>query len=473
MKTTKLFLVLLFVYTNAFSQCWTVVNTNSVSTIGLKTDGSFWGWGYNGSSILGLGLGSESFDTQFPMTQIGTANDWSSSYSLGYNHVLAIKTNGTLWSWGLNQKGQCGNGTFGNQNYVLAPQQIGTDNWQSVATGSEHSLAVKTDGTLWTWGWNTFGQLGTGNVNDQASPIQIGIESNWAKVYSTDRSSFAIKTDGTLWSWGNVGNGSNSSGALLGYNSTGNDYKTPHQVGTAQWLMISTYSACTLGIKADGTLWVWGENDSSAYTGYYGISSLPDTNNYNNNPTQIGTDTDWQRISATQTNYRALKNNGTLWGWGKNESGVLGDGTAVSHYFPIQLGTANNWIYLNSISSRIVGIQSDNSLYNWGFIYPSFFTTPTLNGTACSLNTTSFSDREIVKAYPNPSKDKITIRIEKTATQDLIISITNNLGQQLVSEKRQLADHEFSIDLSSYPSGLYYIHLTNGNQSYNLKIIKL
>ena len=140
-------LALLFFASNAFAQCWTTVNTSSYSTIGLRTDGTFWGWGINSTGVLGFGAGSETFTTIFPPTQIGTDNDWSDTYAVAATTTLAIKTNRRLHSWSNNNYGQCGNGTFGLQNDVLVTQQIGTDEWKAVACSNSgyYSLVIKTE----------------------------------------------------------------------------------------------------------------------------------------------------------------------------------------------------------------------------------------------------------------------------------------------------------------------------------------
>ncbi len=462
MKTIKL-LFFVFFFTNlSFAQCYTTVKTIASATIGLHTDGSLWGWGYNNNSVLGLGLGVETFDTVFLNTQIGTANDWGPKYSMA-EHVLAIKNNGTLWSWGLNFRGQCGNGTSGQQNFVLAPQQIGTATWQDVATGLYYSLGVQTDGTLWAWGENEKAQLGNGTTADTNVPIQIGTDNNWSKVYTQSRTSFAIKTDGTLWSWSLDGE------FILG--RIDGNYTVPGQVGSdTNWASVAPNGRSIMGVKTNGTLWVWGNNGTNTYTAYYGNGEI-DTNNYENNPTQIGTETNWKSVSTEQFNFRALKTNGTLWGWGQNTNGILGDGTTTPKYNPVQLGADTNWVYLNSYEGRAYALKPNNSLYGWGFIVPVFYSIPTLRGTDCSLGTLTHNANHLVKAIPNPTHDILNLLFDKTISIQEII-IYDALGKVISSIESNLYKNETQIDLSTYANGLYFIRVKNDTGYDTIKITK-
>lgn len=466
MKTIKSLIIVLLFSNLSFAQCWTTVNTNSYSTIGLQTDGSLWGWGLYGTGLLGLGLGIENGNTTFPPTQIGIDTDWSTNYSLNSNHALALKNNGFLYAWGNNESGQSGNGTSGSQNFILSPQQIGTDTWKTVAASSSYSLGIKTDGSLWGWGRNTEGQLGTGNVAWQNIPARIGTDNNWAKVFSRSVTSYAIKTDGTLWSWGG------DSQYLLGYIPNTNDYLTPHQVGLANnWVSISQGSiSYTMGLQSNGTLWVWGRNNDINYTGYYGNGNS-DSNNYENNPTQIGADNDWTLIYASAQNSFALKNNGTLWGWGRNNQGRLGDGTTITRYIPTQLGTDSDWIYANAGSSngnQYYALKANHALYTWGA--PNSI--PTLQGNICNLSTITFESKSILAA-PNPTTNYINLNSKIPFDSSTEITIYNIVGQTIktIHESPSVTE-SIVVDLSSLEKGLYLLQIKNKQKLEVLKILK-
>ncbi|MCL2882830.1 MAG: hypothetical protein FWF45_08165, partial [Coriobacteriia bacterium] len=192
---------------------WKSVAILDGAVLGLKTDGSLWAWGNNSAGVFGNGnsdMEGMSADSKIPL-RIGTANDWA-TLSAGAAHVVALKTNGTLWTWGMNSEGEVGAG----DTTLLHPTatQLGTATWKYAMAGALSTVAVKSDGTLWTWGFNGYGtnNLGTGLTDTYVtSPTQIQGASNWISVVSGNGRSLGLKSDNTLWGWGNwpVGDGTN------------------------------------------------------------------------------------------------------------------------------------------------------------------------------------------------------------------------------------------------------------------------
>lgn len=262
--------------------------------------------------------------------------------SNGQYHTLAINDDGTLWSWGLNTHGQLG---LGNNTNFSSPQQIGTSNdWLEISAGSAHSLAIKSDGTLWAWGNNQNGQIGNNSIVNVNSPIQIGTDNNWKNVYGGVFVSGAIKLDSTLWGWGS-NNGVNN----LGIIPNTADILTPMQVGTSNnWKCISFGGIHTLGLKNDNTLWTWGLND-------FGQLGNGGTTTENNTPIQLGSSSDWKEISTGFWNSFAIKMNGTLWAWGSGYTNI-----------PLQLGNATDWNKVNSYRSTSLAIKINGTLWSWG-----------------------------------------------------------------------------------------------------------
>jgi alpha-tubulin suppressor-like RCC1 family protein len=155
---------------------------------------------------------------------------------------MAVKTDGTLWSWGMNAFGQLG---LNNYTYYSSPKQVGgLTNWLSVAGGKyAHSVALKNNGTLWGWGRNYIGMLGLGGTTQYISPVQVGALTNWSSIDAGRSHSVAIKTDGTMWAWGGNGSG------RLGLGDTTNR-SSPTQIGSStNWSKIDAVGTFTLAIS--------------------------------------------------------------------------------------------------------------------------------------------------------------------------------------------------------------------------------
>jgi len=275
---------------------WSQIAGGEAHSLARKTDGTLWSWGNNyNPGQLGLG---DTIRRSSPV-QVGTLATWT-SVACGNTHTLAIKTDGTLWAWGENGNYQLGLGSYADKS---SPVQVGTlVTWSQVAGGNGHSLAVKTDSTLWSWGKNTTGQLGQANIAYRSVPTQVGTLATWASVAGGAAHTLALKTDGTLWSWGN-----NYNPGQLGLGDTIRR-SSPVQVGTlATWSSVAGGGLHSLARKTDGTLWAWGSGNN----GKLGLSDSG--NEPRSSPVQVGTLTTWSTVSAGQEGSYAIQTNGTLW----------------------------------------------------------------------------------------------------------------------------------------------------------------
>lgn len=229
---------------------WDHISAGSLHVIAIKNDGTLWSWGRNANGQLGLGIAG-SFESS--PKQVGSETKWS-LVSAGDNYSVALKTDRSLWAWGGNENSQLGDETFTNR---TAPVRIGSSkHWKMIASGFSNTFAIRTDGTLWGWGNNITGQLGVGVFENfiLERPYQLNDEKSWVKISNGFRHVLAIKADGSLWAWGN-----NSSGQL----GTGNKsaYALPVRIGTDNdWADVSAGQSHSIAISKDGTVWAWGQN---------------------------------------------------------------------------------------------------------------------------------------------------------------------------------------------------------------------
>ena len=209
---------------------WSKVAVGVYHTLSIKTDGTLWSWGYNASGQLGL----NNVTYYSSPKQVGSLTNWL-SISASFYTSGAIKTDGTLWMWGRNNNGQ--QGISSATDPITSPRQVGSlTNWSAISCNGNFTFAIKTDGTLWSWGSNNAGELGLGNRTNYQSPKQVGALTNWSSVSVSNTSTSvvsALKTDGTLWSWGDGTSGN------LGIGNT-TSYSSPKQVGSStSWLSIT------------------------------------------------------------------------------------------------------------------------------------------------------------------------------------------------------------------------------------------
>jgi len=310
---------------------WSLVQTVSAdSGITTKTDGTLWSWGYNLQGQLGL---NDIVDRSSPV-QVGTATNWNRVTGTISGGILATKTDGTLWVWGGNGDGQLG---LNNVIYRSSPTQVGANtNWNRLNVNSMGaSIATKTDGTLWTWGSGFAGVLGQNNNISRSSPTQVGTGTNWFLVSCGNGvNALATKTDGTLWSWGLNTNGQ------LGLNDIVNR-SSPVQVGTAtNWSQINVGRLNSMATTTDGTLWSWGLNTN----GQLGLNDIVNRSS----PVQVGSTTNWNLVSMTRYSAVTTKTNGTLWSWGLNTNGQLGLNDSVNRSSPTQVGANTTWTLIGT-----------------------------------------------------------------------------------------------------------------------------
>ena len=269
----------------------------------------------------------------------------------GYYFNVEIRSDGTLWAWGYNSYGQLGDGTWVTK---TKPVQVGADrDWATVSAGDSHVLAVKTDGTLWAWGWNDCFALGLGDNDSHYVPTQVGADTGWVSVAAGEMHSLGLKSDGTLWAWGDNGYGQLGQGDYLA------DW-VPTRVGSgADWVSIAAGGYASAAIRADGTLWMWGDNTQGQIG--QGDSDPCIT------PQQV-TGSGWVSVSLGKGHTVGLKSDGTLWTWGNNAMGQLGQGTTGNELSPVRVTQPDvAWRGVGTGVYHTFAVADDGSMWAAGF----------------------------------------------------------------------------------------------------------
>ena len=456
------------VYSQAGTACWREISAGRNFTLAIKADGTLWGWGIN-SNQLGLGY---SGNQNLPI-QIGTANDWL-HVSAGADHSLAVKTTGTLWSWGSGITGQLGNGLFNSATWNVT--QVGTANdWLKVSAGTQFSLAIKTTGTLWSWGLNNTGQLGDGTIVNTNAPNQVGTANNWLKIDAGDQHSLAIDASGFLYAWGN-----NTSGQLG--NGTNTTSLFPIVITSSNnWAEVSAGFDHSLAINTSSILYSWGNNNN----GQLGDGTNTATNTPNVvNFTSDGTPSFCIAISAGQTDSLIIKNNNTLLSCGFNTSGQLGLGNNTNTNIFNQVGTSTTWTIISAGDIHSQAMEFSTSLWSTGRGLEGQLgvglNTPSNVLVLVNCPPTPLSNNDVTLEkrkptfYPNPTNGIVNINYNIENATTITLRLTNIQGQtiQETTMDKSSGSQTDSVNLSSLSNGMYFVSITNANETYTVKVIK-
>jgi alpha-tubulin suppressor-like RCC1 family protein len=288
----------------------------------------------------------------------------------GY-HTIALKSDGTVWAWGLNSVGQLGDGTMINR--TIPVQVSGLTGVTAIAGGLFHTIALKNDGTVWVWGGNYAGQLGDGTTTDRNTPVQVIGLTGVTAIAGGFEHSIALKSDETVWAWGDNSQGQLGDGTITGPQTCGSDAPcstTPVQVsGLTGVTAIAGGVWHTIVLKNDGTVWAWGRND----LGQLGDVTNPEPQRCfsgflcRTTPIQMSGLTGVTAIAGGAGHTITLKNDGTVWAWGYNySSGQLGDGTTTDRYIPVQVIGLTGVTAIAAGYYHTIALKSDGTVWAWG-----------------------------------------------------------------------------------------------------------
>jgi len=358
-------------------------------TMAIKKDGTLWAWGYNQFGQLGDGTRTYyEYDDELNATLINNDKSKSNPVKImddviqvcaGYSNTMAIKSDGTLWAWGRNDDGQLGDGT---KETKVSPVKI-MDDVVQVSTNSNwyssiytYTMAVKKDGSLWTWGNNDYGQLGDGTKtyfyydddenyimidNNKSSPVKI--MDDVVQISAGISYAMAIKKDGSLWTWGN-----NEFGQL-GDGTTESKLSPVKIMDDIKLVYMGNNYA--MALKKDGSLWSWGINiygqlgDGTVTTyknDYYPIIDSVIENNDKSSPVKIIDDV--AQVYMRNNYTMVIKNDSSLWAWGKNDKGQLGDKTIEHKSSPVKIMENIKEVFFDGGCAKVKKI--DGSTWMWG-----------------------------------------------------------------------------------------------------------
>jgi alpha-tubulin suppressor-like RCC1 family protein len=332
---------------------WCSTTTGNQFALGLRSNGVLYAWGIGACGRLGDGTNNT---RSSPVSVIGGFTDWCQISVGGINgtHSLAVRTNGTIWAWGCNCAGRLGDGTILDRSSPVSVVGGFTD-WCQASAGSSHSLGLRSNGVLYAWGVNSNGRLGDGTITSRSSPVSVvGGFTDWCQASAGAAHNLALRCNGTLWGWGqNFGE--------LGDN-TNTSKCSPVSVvgGFTDWCQASAGSGHSLAVRCNGTLWSWGRNNC-------GILGNNTTVSRSSPVSVIGGFTDWCQASAGYNHSLAVRTNGTLWAWGSNYCGVLADGTTINRSSPVSvIGGFTDWCLTIAGSTHTLAIRANGTLWGWG-----------------------------------------------------------------------------------------------------------
>ena len=314
----------------------------------IQDSGPVWAWGRNNIGMLGIGTANVS--SLIPMQTLNISDVMA--VAGGQYHSLALKSDGTAWSWGEGAYGQLGNGSPYDE---YAPVPVSNlSGIIDIACGWNHSLAVTSNGTAWAWGKNTYGQLGIDTYyHGSQIPVPVSNLSGVTAVTGGEDHSLALMSDKTVWGWGKNWFGQ------LGNGTTNTTYVPAQVSNLGNVTAIATGGAHSLALKEDGTVWAWGDNSRGQLGGGTGDRSYV--------PVQVNNLSGVKAIACGQLHSLALASDGSVWAWGYNKYGQLGDGTTDNQYTPVPVTGLGGIHAIAAGQYHSVAVNEGGDAFAWGY----------------------------------------------------------------------------------------------------------
>lgn len=322
----------------------TAVAAGGFQNVAVKKDGTVWTWGSARSASEMPINGDTMHRPVAAQVDLFDAID----VAAGSRHAMALRNDGTVWTWGYNDKGQLGDGTMSNSS---APVQVkGLSDVRAITAGAVHSIALRKDGSVWAWGSNDAGELGDGTTTGSLVPVKVLGVADIIAVEAGISNSFVIRKDGRVFAWG-----SNYIGML----GDGTDINRPAPVevkGLSDVIALAVGNLSAMALRKDGTVWAWGDYELGKTTWRMPSSS----------PVQVKGISDVVAIAAGSSHNIVVKKDGSVWAWGDNNHGQLGDGTTKNGPGPVKVEAVAEVSAVAAGLSHTVALKRDGTVAAWG-----------------------------------------------------------------------------------------------------------
>jgi alpha-tubulin suppressor-like RCC1 family protein len=417
-------------------------------------------WGNDAYGQLGDGVSGSISKT--PVQTIGLAG--VKAVSGGVQHTVALRDDGTAWTWGSNLEGELGNGSPAAYSNVPV-QVVSLAGVTSVASGMQHALALRNDGTVWAWGYNGFGQLGTVNPAGFSNiPLEVNGIAGITAIAGGAYHSLALKGNGEVWAWGYNGSGE------LG-NGTNTNSPAPVAVtGLTGVVAIACGNSFSVALRNDGTVWAWGGNLEGELGNGGNTASFV--------PVQVTGLTSVTAIGCGVYHALAVRNDGTVWSWGFNLYGQLGNGSNTDSHVPVQVAGLSGITSVAGGYGHSLALKSDGTVWDWGYnnygqLGNGTLTDTNVPGQVSGLCQVATAVQLVlpgisVSVFPNPFKGGFSLTGTRAGGSVIVYDLA---GKEVL--RQTTGDTETVVNAASLSAGSYLLRYTAGQTTANMKIVAL
>jgi alpha-tubulin suppressor-like RCC1 family protein len=385
----------------------------------------------------------------------------------GGNHSLALTENGDVYAWGANDIGQAGTGA--PDPFYLLPVLLETiDNVIQIEAGLYMSVALKSDGTVWAWGRNDSGNLGNASYENSSVPVQVQGLNNVVQIGAGPWHVFALTTGGELYGWGQ------NNFAVLGLGSNfPPTYNTPQLVNIADVMKIDAGYNHSIALKEDGTVWTWGD-DTFGQLGQGGPG-------FANAPIIVPGLENIVDISSGNSHMQVLDDQGIVYVWGYNDYGQVGNGNNTFSNTPSTPLGLGNVVLIASGTWHSLCITDTGDLIGYGRNDGGQLATgntensnvPVVGNNDCeTIDVNDSGIEDLMSLYPNPSESIIYLEFPAEINANAAYSIYSGSGQLVKSAKLENSGKTIEINLNSLPSGIYLVQMLVDGSSFTRSFIK-